>query len=339
MLKNPAYKGEAAFGKTKVVPMRPRIRPQKHSHEQPKNAYSIETVPKDQWVLITVPALIDINLYDEVQKQLEENRRRARVSKRGAKYLLQGLLVCRHCRYSYYGKPVRNKRGDKIDSYAYYRCIGMDGYRFGGKRICDNKQIRTDTLEAAVWAETQKLLENPVRLQLEYQRRLSQIQQPPRNNEIALIQKQIKNIKRGISRLIDSYTNGYIEKYEFEPRISHMKDRLKNLKAQELKHTENELMFNDVEQVIGRIETFSKIIQERLNNVDWSTKREIMRTLIKRVEISKNDVNVVFKLTDIPDKSGENLNSLQHCPGSKRPTLWCSFDFAVTDTVLHHAST
>ena len=316
MLKNPAYKGEAAFGKTKAIPLRPRLRPQKHSHEQPKNAYSVETVPKNKWIVIAVPAIVDVDIYEEVQKQLEENRKRARIRKRGAKYLLQGLLVCGHCAYSYYGKPVRNKRGDKIDTYAYYRCIGMDAYRFGGKRICTNKQLRTDTLETAVWAETTELLKNPTRLQLEYQRRLSQMQQTPEKNEIAIIQKQMKNIKCGIGRLIDGYTNGYIEKYEFEPRISQMKSRLEDLKIQEIKCTENELIFSDINQVIGKLEEFSKVIQEGLNNVDWSTKREIMRTLIKRVEIHKDNVNVVFKLTDIPDGSVQNLNSLQHCPGS-----------------------
>ncbi len=63
----------------------------------------------------------------------------------GAAYLLQGLLVCQCCKYAYYGEPVRNKRREKIQHYAYYRCIGSDAYRFGGNRICDNKQIRTDT--------------------------------------------------------------------------------------------------------------------------------------------------------------------------------------------------
>jgi NADPH:quinone reductase-like Zn-dependent oxidoreductase len=39
-----------------------------------------------------------------VAEQLAENRQRQRQSKRGAKYLLQGLLVCGQCGYAYYGK-------------------------------------------------------------------------------------------------------------------------------------------------------------------------------------------------------------------------------------------
>jgi hypothetical protein len=42
---------------------------------------------------IPVPALVDAVLFDAVQEQLQENRQRARIPQRGAKYLLQGLMV------------------------------------------------------------------------------------------------------------------------------------------------------------------------------------------------------------------------------------------------------
>ena len=38
-------------------------------------------------------------------------------------------------------------------SYAYYRCVGSDAYRFGGVRLCWNKQLRTDLVDEAVWEE------------------------------------------------------------------------------------------------------------------------------------------------------------------------------------------
>jgi site-specific DNA recombinase len=53
-------------------------------------------------VYIPVPALVDEALYEAVQEQLVENRRRARQSQRGARYLLQGLLVGKVCGYADY---------------------------------------------------------------------------------------------------------------------------------------------------------------------------------------------------------------------------------------------
>ena len=83
---------------------------------------------------------------------------RNRQGARGARYLLQGLLVCRQCGYAYYGKAVslRAAKGQPRD-YAYYRCCGSDAYRFGGQRVCTNLQVRTDRLDAAVWQEVESL--------------------------------------------------------------------------------------------------------------------------------------------------------------------------------------
>jgi len=93
MLKNPAYKGEAAFGKTAIEPLRPRLRAQRGRPLQPKHAYSHHDVPTEQWMSIPVPALVDAVLFDAVAEQLQENRARARVQQRGARYLLQGLIT------------------------------------------------------------------------------------------------------------------------------------------------------------------------------------------------------------------------------------------------------
>ena len=121
----------------------------------------------------SLPALVDAALFEAVAEQLTENRRRARQRQRGARYLLQGLLVCTQCGYALYGKPVSPAAAKgKKRRYAYYRCIGMDAYRFGGQRICWHKQVRTDVLEGAVWKDVCALLNDPEKVAQEYQRRL-----------------------------------------------------------------------------------------------------------------------------------------------------------------------
>jgi site-specific DNA recombinase len=76
MLKNPAYKGTAAFGKTSVEPLRPRLRAQRGRPMQPKRAVSTHDVPPEKWMSIPVPALIDEALFEAVQDQLQENEER-----------------------------------------------------------------------------------------------------------------------------------------------------------------------------------------------------------------------------------------------------------------------
>src|SRR3989440_5721507 len=97
MLKNPAYKGMAAFGKTSVEPLRPRLRAQRGRPMQPKRAVSSQDVPREKWMSIPVPALVDEALFEAVQKQRQEKQQQAPIGQRGGPYLLQGLLFCACC--------------------------------------------------------------------------------------------------------------------------------------------------------------------------------------------------------------------------------------------------
>lgn len=109
ILKNPAYKGTAAFGKTRVRPRRQRLMPMRGADSQPRRDYSTESVDSSEWICVPVPAIVDENLFAAVQQQLQENQRRSRIGQRGARYLLQGLVTCKLCGYAYYGKAISHK--------------------------------------------------------------------------------------------------------------------------------------------------------------------------------------------------------------------------------------
>jgi site-specific DNA recombinase len=312
ILRNPAYKGQAAYGKTKTGPMRPKLRPQRGDPAIPKRPKSTRNTPTEEWIYIPVPALVSEALFEAVQQQLDENRQRARQRKRGASYLLQGLIVCAQCGYSYYGKPVSNKGAHgKPRRYAYYRCIGTDGYRFGGERVCNNHPVRTDTLDQTVWAEVCQLLADTGRLEQEYQRRLKA--PAPGNDDLKTVESQLAKVRRSIARLIDSYTDGFIEKAEFEPRIQRLRQRIADLenKAHSLADEANRQA--QMRSVITRLEEFAGKVKDGLAAADWNQKRDLIRTMVQRIEIGKEDVNVVFRIPPDPFESGPDGGILQHC--------------------------
>jgi site-specific DNA recombinase len=321
ILKNPAYKGLAAFGKTRAGERRPRLRAPRGHSLQPRRARSTDDVPAEQWLLIPVPALVDEALFDTVQTQLEENRRRARSGQRGAKYLLQGLLVCGGCGYAFYGKPLSaSARNHRPRDYAYYRCVGSDAYRFGGQRLCDNPPVRTDRLEQAVWSEVGRLLAEPSRLADEYQRRLAAVQAPAGEADAALVDQQIAKLRQGIARLIDGYAEGYLDQAEAEPRIRRFKERLQALQVQaEQQHAQAQQHIH-LQLVIGRLEEFSAKVTTGLEHLDWTGRRELIRTLVNRVEIGQDSVNVVFRVDESPFPSG-NDPCMQHCRGRAHPRV------------------
>src|SRR5947209_11006700 len=210
ILKNPAYRGKAAFGKTRAGEYKPqRLRPQRGRPGPPRRPVTtVETSQEDQ-IFIDVPALVSEQLFEAVQAQLEENRRRRRDRPGGGRYLLQGLVVCKRCGYGCYGKATgrASAKGEGKVPYAYYRCTGSDAYRFGGQRLCWNKQVRTDVLDAAVWDEVCHLLSEPERVRAEYERRLQGAETGP-NREVEQINKLVNNVRKMISRLIDAYSDG-----------------------------------------------------------------------------------------------------------------------------------
>jgi site-specific DNA recombinase len=322
ILKNPAYMGSAAFGKTRQGPLRPKLRAQRGRPLQPRRALSDYDVPPLDWIHIAVPAIIEPEVFAAVQEQLEENRRHARQSQRGARYLLQGLLQCQHCGYAFYGKPLSpSARKGRPRAYAYYRCVGTDAYRFGGHRLCPNTQVRTDRLELTVWQEVCALLAHPERLAQEFTRRLNTDGQEPQQERTAL-ERQVAKLRQGLARLIDSYAEGLIEKQEFEPRVTRLRQRITHIEAQCHQLAEAETLQRELQLIIGRVEEFAAQVHQNLEALDWHRQREILRALVRRVEIGLDQGQVVFRVDAFTGEADPEKKSLQLCRGSDDTALW-----------------
>ena len=48
---------------------------------------------------------------------------------------------------------------------------------------------------------------------------------------------------------------------------------------------------------IGQLHTFARKISAGLDNADFATKRKIIRGLVKRIEIDREDVRVVYRVS------------------------------------------
>jgi site-specific DNA recombinase len=329
MLRNPAYIGQAAFGRSRFVPAKSRLRPIRGRPWPSRKANTRIPIVRDEWITVPVPALVDSALFAAAQDQLEENRRRRREGRRRPGWLLQGLVVCRRCGYAFYGKMARGKvGGGGTAGYGYYRCLGTDGHRFGGMAPCTNRSVRSDCLELAVWNEILALLEDPSRLAAEYRRRLDELQQDTGDRgQAAALDRQVDGLRRGIGRLIDSYAEGVIDHGEFQPRIAGLRERLARVKKQRQALIEAAEAERGLTLVIGRVEDFAAKVQRSLDELDWQGTREIIRALVRRVEIDGDAVEVVFRVPppsadDSPGGARPNRGDLpdrQHCGSGHHP--------------------
>jgi len=196
-------------------------------------------------------------------------------------------------------------------AYAYYKCRGSEGYRFGGQRLCRNRAIRTDRLDAAVWDDVSSLLSEPERIRAEYLRRLEG-PEVGETRELGQLTKLINQVNKSISRLIDAYGDGLVDKSEFEPRIVAARERLSKLEEEHTRradevHTEGELRL-----VIGQLEEFARRVSDGLQGSGWLTRREIIRALVKRVEIEHQEVRIVYRVSPSPFENRPQKGISQH---------------------------
>jgi site-specific DNA recombinase len=312
LLTNPAYKGKAIFGKTRVGERRPPLRPARGMPEHPRRNVARFPGRVEDQLVIPVPAIISAELFDAVAEQIAENRKRYRQQVKSPGYLLQGLLVCGCCGYAWYGKGItRFTRNDQAP-YPYYRCIGMDAARFDNMKVCQYRPIRLDRLDAAVWADVCAVLQNPRALQEEFERRLAGAQQPEMN--LDQLQKQIRSVQRSVSRLIDAYEDGLLQKNEFEPRLARTRERLERLQQEHSAIAERAAQRQELRLVLSHLDDFAQRVREGLDGADFETRKEIIRSLVKVIKIEEQNVRITYRITPRPFADGPSGGQFrQHC--------------------------
>jgi len=307
ILTNPAYQGRARYGRCKHIPQRTRKAALWRPLAKPVMARC--PTPIDEQIEIAVPAIITEDVFALAQQQLEENRQRCRLGQRGMRHLLQGLAVCQECGrslvYHYQGKSSNPAKR------CYYRCIATDKARVGGQRLCFSRLIRADLLENTVWDDVRNLLADPTRLEQEFQRRGMEDETATAQTDRPE-QRRRQRVQQSISRLIDAYQDGLLSKEEFQPRLQQARQRLATL-DQELAAIRRQAQQRDnFQEAITCFRVFAERIQSSLAGADLPTRMKIVRWLIKRIEVDKQEVRIIYRINLLPFEQCRPVGRLQH---------------------------
>src|ERR1700709_2237553 len=305
----------------------PRLRPIRHHPLRSSRPTTRVPVPRSEWVPVAVPALVDPAVAEAARMQLEENRRRKREQCRGPGWLLQGLVVCRRCGYAYYGKStpgLAERHRPSPFGYGAYRCIGSDGHRFQGKPVCTNRPVRSDRLERTVWTEVEAILNDPARVAHEYQQRLAAVSARVGSAaDLSEAERRIATLRRGIGRLIDGYAEGVIERSEFEPRIADLRGRVAQLEEQRKEIRAASEAERELTLIVGQLEHFSARVRENLDLLDWTAKRDVLRLMVRRIEIDDGHIEIVFRVPPAPPSGPDQADARrrQRCTAGRRPAV------------------
>ena len=228
MLRNPAYRGVACFGKTRVAG---RIRITRALRRRggivSSNSASHERAPEDR-IAIPVPALVSEESFARAQELLQENKIRAR-RRTITPSIVQGLVSCQKCGYAF-SRTSTHTTARKIH---YYKCIGSDGWRKLGGPVCDNRMVRQDLLDQIVWNEVIRLLEDPTLIQQELDRRLAAARSsdPTKKREQSL-QRELTRVGKSIERLLNAYQEELLSLEQLRERVPTLRQREQTLRAE-----------------------------------------------------------------------------------------------------------
>src|SRR2546427_7678286 len=202
VLRNPAYRGVACFGKTRISARTRVMRPQRRRGVTTPSTTAGHERPREEWIEIPVPALVTEESFTRAQELLHQNKIRSR-RRTIALSVVQGLVSCAKCGYAFSRTSTQTSRR-KIH---YYKCIGSDSWRKLGGPVCDNGRfVRQDLLDQIVWTEVIRLLEDPILIQQELDRRLTaaRASDPAKKREESL-RRELAHISKGIERLLSAY--------------------------------------------------------------------------------------------------------------------------------------
>lgn len=170
------------------------------------------------------------DVFELAPRRFEDNRRfAARRTKEPS--LLQGLIACRRCGYAYFRAPKVNPGGRR---YVYYCCAGtLDAGKRRGGRVCHNRSVRQDHLDALVWEHVTRLMSDPALIRRELDRRLEERWQgPAATSERSHLRQELSRNASAMRRLLVAYEEGLVLLDELRDRMPELRRREKSLSGQ-----------------------------------------------------------------------------------------------------------
>jgi len=274
MLRHKGYIGEAHWGKSYAVVAENPTTTEKY-RKQKKT--SRRDRPEDEWYTIPVPAIIDENLFNKTQEQLTRSKS---FSKRNTKneYLLSGKIWCtcgkRRCGCS----PLKGK-------HLYYRCNNRI-HTFPLPKTCDEGGINARIADKLVWQKVSGLMSSPDLLLKQAERWLNSQQSKSQDSigDIKELEKEISKLKEQDDRYNKAYGEGLLSLDQLREYTLPVRERITAIESQILKVREKGNRIHTLGTPTRKeVENFALKASEKLQNLSFKVKREIVLSTIDKV--------------------------------------------------------
>jgi site-specific DNA recombinase len=286
MLRNPAYRGAAAFGKTRIAGRTRVTRALRRRAAAVSSDSSGHERPRAEWIEIPVPALVSEESFARAQELLAENRLRSR-RRTITPSVVQGLVSCQKCGYAF----SRTSTSTSARKIHYYKCIGSDSWRKLGGPVCDNRMVRQDLLDQIVWTEVMRLLENPTLIQQELDRRLA----AARSSDLTKkreqnLQRELTRVSKSIERLLTAYQEELLSLEQLRERMPLLRQREQTLRAEVQAIADQATDRATFLRLAETLAAFLGRLRSAADTLDVMERQRIVRLVVKDILIGDDTI-------------------------------------------------
>jgi hypothetical protein len=260
-----------------------------------------EKTSPDDWVRVenAFPAIIEREAWETVQ---EMNRRAAMPSsqqREPRKSLFSGILVCSGCGRTMVYKPgYYKKSGEQSKEHAYYFCRS---YHNSGGTECKRNSVIEHKLKTLILSQIQDMSE---KISLDSESVLGLLQtrligersatSSEALKEQKLLSRQLHKLEITTAQLYEDRVSGLISEEAFAETLTRYEAerQQKGRRLAVLEQTEQEAAVK-----LSDIQHWMRLIQE--NTVNTAVDKELLETLIERIEIGEKTIKNGTKTQDI----------------------------------------
>jgi site-specific DNA recombinase len=257
LLKNPLYAGTIRWGK---------------EHE---NTLYVENA---------VPAIIDKETFEEIQKTIEK-RRMLSPKQVSSDYIFSGVFKCNHCGHSMVGYKVyyKNAKGERI-SYKNYRCFRKKTGECKGMRTVSELSLEKAFLSYLKKLDFSSVIDEVAASGTEVLNHNSELE------NIETLKKELEKIEKRKKKWQYAWVNEMMSDDEFRDRMNEEREREEEIKKQ--------LESIEVPQEIqtDKMEIYSILqdMEKNWKNLSDQEKKSLVQMIVKQIHVNFDQNKQVY---------------------------------------------
>ena len=280
----------------------------KYRHVSTEDGMKVYDQPRDTWIEIPMPQVIDDETWERAQKL---KKQRSIKAKRNTKvlYLLQHLLKCGECgrnfhtRASWTTTSVRNGKAytyELTTPRRYYMCNGTQSLRL---RCRERPYIRAEQLEEPIWSEVKRVLQNPDLIVAGIATLDSQ-EGGGMEEEIAQAERDLRSIQMEEDRAIRLFVSGKITEAQLDLQRRFITERLESARAKLDDYRVREASGTEKRRLMEEVLAWAREFGQGLDELNPEERHDYLQMLVEQVIIDRdNNVDITLSIPIDDDSS------------------------------------